>query len=100
MRIRMPRGGRSAALDRARRRSGFLIASLALAGLALGAAPSSRPPLAALRWLAPGADAAAILTHRPPECLVVPADRDEAWRVEVGRAAFRTPLLLGGQLRR
>jgi len=87
-------------LDRARRRSGFLIASLALAGLALGAAPSSRPPLAALRWLAPGADAAAILTHRPPECLVVPADRDEAWRVEVGRAAFRTPLLLGGQAAR
>jgi len=53
-----------------------------------------------MRWLAPGADAARILTHQPAECLSLPRDAEAAWRVEVGRAAFRTPLLLGGQAAR
>jgi hypothetical protein len=85
-------------LDSARRRSGLLIAAGALAaGLT---APSSEPPLRAARWLAPGADKAALLTRRPAECLVVPLAPDEAYAVEVGRAAFRTPLILGGQAAR
>jgi hypothetical protein len=91
-------------LDRTRRRSGLLIVATALwgAGLAL-AAPridSSAVPLRALRWIAPDADAVRILTRRPAECLAVPIDPDAAWRVEVGRAAFRDPLLLGGQAAR
>jgi hypothetical protein len=53
-----------------------------------------------MRWLAAGADAAAVMTRRPLECLSAPADPDEAWRVEVGRAAFRDPLILGGQAAR
>jgi hypothetical protein len=53
-----------------------------------------------MRWLAPGADAARILTRRPVECLSLPKDPEQAWRVEVGRAAFRSPLLLGGQAAR
>lgn len=53
-----------------------------------------------MRWLAPGEDVAAVLTHRPAECLRLPADPRLAWRVELGRAAFRTPLLLGGQAAR
>lgn len=36
----------------------------------------------------------------PTECLKRPADPAEALSVEVGRAAFRTPLLLGGQAAR
>jgi hypothetical protein len=91
-------------LDRARRRSGLLIAAVALccAGLTLAATrvDSSAVPLRALRWITPGADAVRILTRRPLECLAVPADPDAAWRVEVGRAAFRDPLLLGGQAAR
>ena len=83
-------------MDRARRRSGFLIAAAVMA-LAADRAP---PPLHAMRWIAPGADAARILTHRPAECLALPKDGEAAWRVEVGRAAFRTPLLLGGQAAR
>ncbi len=83
-------------MDRARRRSGFLVA----AGLAALAAGPAAPILHAQRWLAPGADAARILTRRPVECLAVPRDADAAWSVEVGRAAFRTPLLLGGQAAR
>jgi hypothetical protein len=53
-----------------------------------------------MRWLAAGADAAAVMTRRPLECLAAPADPDEAWRVEIGRAAFRDPLVLGGQAAR
>ncbi len=53
-----------------------------------------------MRWLAPGADAAVVLTHRPSECLAKPADAERAYLVELGRAAFRTPLLLGGQASR
>jgi hypothetical protein len=83
-------------LDRSRRRSGLLILFLA-AGFA---APSAAPPLRALRWLEPGVDGARRLTERPVECLAAPKAGDAAWRVEVGRAAFRTPLTLGGQAAR
>ena len=85
-------------MDRPRRRPGALIAA---AAACLAAAPTaSPPPLRAMRWLAAGADAAAVMTRRPLECLSAPADPDEAWRVEVGRAAFRDPLILGGQAAR
>ena len=53
-----------------------------------------------MRWLAPGADASVVLTRRPTECLAAPADAQDAYLVELGRAAFRTPLLLGGQAAR
>jgi hypothetical protein len=50
-----------------------------------------------MRWLAPGVDASVVLTRRPTECLVMSNDAETAYLVELGRAAFRTPLLLGGQ---
>jgi hypothetical protein len=53
-----------------------------------------------MRWLAPGADASVVLTRRPTECLAAPAATQDAYLVELGRAAFRTPLLLGGQAAR
>jgi hypothetical protein len=84
-------------LDRPRRRSLVLIAA------ALGleaAAPSSPPPLRAMRWLAGPADVTVSMTTRPFECVRLPADAGGIWRVEVGRAAFRDPLLLGGQAAR
>lgn len=83
-------------MDRPRRRSHLLILFLA-AGFA---GPTAAPPLRALRWLEPGADGARILTAKPAECLVVPKGPEEAYLVEVGRAAFRTPLTLGGQVSR
>ncbi|MEO8925664.1 MAG: hypothetical protein ABI306_00745 [Caulobacteraceae bacterium] len=85
-------------MDRARRRSGLLIAAAALA-LGAAAVPSA-PPLKAMRWLAPGANAARLLTRRPVECLKAPGDPVQAYLVELGRAAFRDPLLLGGQAAR
>lgn len=87
-------------MDRSRRRPGRLIA-LAAFGLGASALAAAAPPaLRAMRWLAPSADASAVLTHRPTECLGKPADADSAYLVELGRAAFRTPLLLGGQAAR
>jgi hypothetical protein len=53
-----------------------------------------------MRWLAPGVDAAVAMTHQPTECLARPEDPEAAYEVELGRAAFRTPLLLGGQAAR
>jgi hypothetical protein len=65
----------------------------------LVAATTATLPLKALRWTAPG-QALASLTTQPPECLHVPADPDERASLELGRAAFRTPMLLGGQAAR
>jgi hypothetical protein len=90
-------------LDRSRRRSGRLIGRFAFALAILGlaaAAPSPTPPLRGMRWLAPSADPAVALTRRPTECLGKPADAENAYLIELGRAAFRTPLLLGGQAAR
>jgi hypothetical protein len=53
-----------------------------------------------MRWLAPGVDAATVMTHQPTECLARPKDAEAAYEVELGRTAFRTPLLLGGQAAR
>jgi hypothetical protein len=53
-----------------------------------------------MRWLPPAADAARLLTAEPSECLTLPADPERRLAVEVGRAAFRTPVLLGGQAAR
>jgi hypothetical protein len=53
-----------------------------------------------MAWLAPGADLAAALGREPAECLKTPADPALARSVEIGRAAFRDPLLLGGQAAR
>ena len=59
-------------------------------------------PLAirAARWVAPSVDPVRVLTQRPVECLSKPQTIEDAYEVEVGRAAFRTPLLLGGQASR
>ncbi|WP_430423689.1 hypothetical protein [Phenylobacterium sp.] len=87
-------------MDRRRRRTG------ALAGLALAAAAASiaaaeiAQPLQALHWVTPDADPVASFASQPTECLAPPADPAAAQAVEVGRAAFRTPLLLGGQAAR
>ncbi len=86
-------------MDRQGPRSRPLILVVIIGVLALGAA-AAEGPLRAQRWLAAGADKATALGSRPPECLRPPSDPELAYRVEVGRAAFRTPLLLGGQAAR
>jgi hypothetical protein len=88
-------------LGRRRSRTALLGLGLALAaGFALAAAPQIGPPLKGLRWLAPGADPVARLTRAPTECLTLPATPAARLSVEIGRAAFRTPVVLGGQAAR
>ncbi len=80
-------------MDRSRTLAALLIALLALTGAAVNL------PFNEARWVAPGRLAVA-LTRQPVECFVVPADRSIAKQIAIGRAAFRTPMLLGGQAAR
>lgn len=73
------------------RRLGLVAAAL----LATGAA-AREPLIAEAQWLADGADVIAFATVSPGECLRAPDEGDERYLVEVGRAAFNSPLLLGG----
>ena len=83
-------------MDRRRARAGALILA---AGAAAGAAAPLGFPLREARWTAPSALPRS-LSHEPPECLRPPSSPAEARAVAIGRTAFRTPLLLGGQAAR
>jgi hypothetical protein len=79
------------------------IAVFAFAGccVALGVANAATDfPIRAMRWVAPGANVARILSEKPSECLSLPATSEAVYSVEIGRAAFNTPLVLGGQASR
>lgn len=80
-------------MDRGGTLGALLIALLALTGAAASL------PLHEARWVAPERIALA-LTRQPVECVAVPADRSTARQIAIGRAAFRTPMLLGGQAAR
>ena len=89
-------------MDRART-PGFLIGGLliVLAVASIAAAKAGElDVIHAARWLAPGADPARALSTRMSECLPAIADPEQRYSVEIGRAAFRSPLLLGGQASR
>ena len=74
---------------------------LTLAAVALaGAGAVDFSVIHAARWLAPGLDRAVALGSARTECLSPAHDPEQAYLIEVGRAAFRTPLLLGGQAAR
>lgn len=75
-----------------------LVSAILVWGALTGAAHGQS--LTQLRWLAPGADPVAQVTRAPTECLRPARDKAEAYRIEVGRVAFRTPELLGGQAAR
>jgi hypothetical protein len=53
-----------------------------------------------MAWIPREADPVRVFATVPTECLKVPGDPVAALSVEVGRAAFRTPVLLGGQAAR
>jgi hypothetical protein len=82
-------------LDRKPAVASFLI--LALAAALGGATADNLSMIHADRWLAPGADRVQALSSTRPECLSGGHDPEQSWLIEVGRAAFRTPMLLGGQ---
>ncbi|OYU69322.1 MAG: hypothetical protein CFE28_04470 [Alphaproteobacteria bacterium PA2] len=78
--------------------SGALAILAGLGGLAWAQLPATA--LRAERWIAPGSDRVMVLSREPTECLAWPSDPARRLSVAVGRAAFRDPLLLGGQAAR
>lgn len=85
-------------MDRRRALARFLAAGAA-GCLIAGAARAPVLPISEARWLTPDALYRG-LSREPGECLVPPADPGQRRAVAVGRTAFRTPLLLGGQAAR
>jgi hypothetical protein len=85
-------------MDR-RRQAALLLIGIAAAASIVLAGVATQSPLRAARWL-PADRQAHALAHEPTECLVPAADPQLARRIAIGRAAFRTPLLLGGQASR
>ncbi len=75
-----------------------MIVRLAAAAMMSASAAAQLPPEA--RWLASGADIAAALTGTPGECVRPSDDPSTDYFVEIGRVAFMSPLLLGGQAAR
>jgi hypothetical protein len=78
--------------------------SAALAALVIAAASAALaagdPPIRAMLWVPKDADPMRAIGTAPTECLRLPADPALASKVEIGRAAFRTPVVLGGQAAR
>ncbi|HEX5183677.1 MAG TPA: hypothetical protein VFW19_11075 [Allosphingosinicella sp.] len=85
-------------MDRHRARAHQLSLILAAALLG-GAAAAPRVPIREARWLAPSGLFEG-LAREPVECFVPPRDPAERRSAAIGRVAFRTPLLLGGQAAR
>lgn len=82
-------------MDRTGPRLGLLILA---AGLIAAAAPRALP-IHAAQWLAPEGRLKA-LSEQPVECAKPPISTADRTSFEIGRTAFRTPTLLGGQAAR
>jgi hypothetical protein len=70
----------------------------ALAFAAVTASRGGATDLTEARWLSPDADVLTFLMTSPGECVGKYAARNET--LEIGRAVFRSPMLLGGQAAR
>lgn len=75
--------------------SGRALLGLALLAGVTASALAAEVPIRSARWIK-GADPVSVLTEQPAECLKLPADPKAAQSIEVGRAVFRSPTLLGG----
>jgi hypothetical protein len=84
-------------MDRGQRQARFLILAAVL--LVCGAADQPQLPIREARWLK-SPDLLADLTTLPAECVAWPKDEAQRRSVAVGRALFRSPLMLGGQAAR
>jgi hypothetical protein len=82
-------------VDQGRARAAILIG----AALLVAADRPAQIPIRDARWLAAGVPVERV-NRLPPECYRPPADVRERRSAEIGRIAFRAPLLLGGQAAR
>jgi hypothetical protein len=78
----------------------LLLLFLSLAAPAQAGDRAGAASIPEARWVAAAADLLDELTSEPAECFAAPADPEAARAAEIGRAAFRTPALLGGQAAR
>lgn len=85
-------------MDRRQARARILIAAI-LPLLLAAAADAPDLPIKEARWLAPG-QLFEGLTRQPAECFAPPRNARDRQSAAIGRAAFRAPLLLGGQAAR
>lgn len=86
-------------MDRGRGLARLLTAAAAAALVAAGVAEAPSLPIRDSRWTAPGRLWES-LAEAPGECFVEPRDPALRRSAAIGRAAFGTPLLLGGQAAR
>lgn len=86
-------------MDSRRQTKIFLIGSLLFAASSIAIALGANLPLRAARWL-PADRQAHALAYEPVECLATSTDENKRRSALIGRTAFRTPLLLGGQAAR
>jgi hypothetical protein len=88
-------------MDCRRQTKSFLIGSVIVAAsfTTLLVLAANTPALRAARWLPVDRQTHA-LGYQPGECLLDISDQKTARSISIGRAAFRTPLLLGGQAAR
>ena len=91
-------------MDQRRAFTTFVVTLVAASAVGFARAASlSAPPLREMRWMDPGlprGQVVRILTIQPAECIVAPVDAAQQARIAIGRAVFRSPLLLGGQAAR
>jgi hypothetical protein len=85
-------------MDRGQGQARLLIVAASLL-LLTGAAARRQLPIRESRWLQTP-DLVSDLTRQPQECLARPRDARARQSVAIGRALFRSPLLLGGQAAR
>jgi hypothetical protein len=86
-------------MDYCRKTKSFLIGSILFVTSSAAIALVANLPLRAARWL-PADRQSHALMFEPSECLKKNPDGKNSRSVAIGRAAFRTPLLLGGQAAR
>jgi hypothetical protein len=86
-------------MDYCRKTKNFLIGSLLFVTSGAAIALVANLPLRAARWL-PADRQSHALAFEPRECLQQNLGDQHSRSVAIGRAAFRTPLLLGGQAAR
>lgn len=90
-------------MDRTRLQRGLigpvLLLLLAASATRLSGADTPSPSPLAARWTVPDR-LEEVLTSEPADCRTATSDPAEAERIAIGAAAFRAPLLLGGQAAR
>ncbi len=77
-----------------------LLTAITIAGCAKRASQNTFNPPDITRWAAPDVNLTQLLSTEPNECLKPVIQSDDLQNIALGRMAFRSPFLLGGQASR